>query len=80
MADKTMQVTVTVKTTRKLVLPTLPNFIRTPIDECIDVGELTEDQIREVGAMWTDALVRKSRERRSLVIAQINRKLEKTEG
>jgi hypothetical protein len=77
MEDKRAKVLVTVKTTRTLLLPTLPNFLRTPADEAVDVGDLTEDQIREVGAKWIDALVRKSRDRRGESIARLNREIAK---
>jgi hypothetical protein len=74
MAEK---VTVTVKTTRTLVLPTLPNFIRTESDESLDIASLTEEQLREIGAKWTEALVRKARELRCAKTAEINRKIQK---
>jgi hypothetical protein len=80
MAEKTQQVTVTVKTTRMLLLPTLPNYLRTPIDEAVDVGDLSEEQIREIGAKWTEALARKSRDRRGAATAQLNRMIEKQQA
>lgn len=73
----TTEVRITVKTERTVLLPTLPNFLRTPGDQAVDVGELTEEQIREVGAKWTEALVRKSRDRRGDRIAAMNRDLKK---
>lgn len=77
MEDKRSKVSVTVKTTRTLLLPTLPNYLRTPTDEIVDVGDLTEGQAREIGAKWTEALVRKSRDRRGYAIARLNREIEK---
>lgn len=81
MAEKTAVIQVTVKTSRKLYMPTVPNFVRSPradgIDDSIDVGDLSEDQLREIGARWTEALVRKGRERHGDAIARINRELEK---
>jgi hypothetical protein len=73
----TEKVTVTVKTTRTLVLPTLPNFIRTEAGELVDISSLTEEQLREIGSKWTEALVRKARERRCAKTAEINRKIQK---
>lgn len=72
MEDKRAKLSVTVKSTRTLLMPTLPNYLRTPTDEAVDVGDLTEEQVREVGAKWTEALVRKSRERRGETNARIN--------
>ena len=77
MADKTQQITVTVKTTRTLLLPSLPNFMRTPDDESIDVGELSEEQLREIGSRWTEALVRKARDRCGDATARLNKLIEK---
>lgn len=78
MEDKRSKVSVTVKTTRTLLLPTLPNYLRTPTDEAVDVGDLTEEQVREICAKWTEALVRKSRDRRGDAIARLNRKISKS--
>ena len=73
------EIRITVRTERTLLLPTLPNFLRTPDGQAMDVGDMPEDQIREVGAKWTDALVRKARERRGDKIAAMNRETEKIE-
>lgn len=76
----THEVRITVKTERTLLLPTLPNFLRTPNEQTVDVGELTEEQVREIGAKWTEELVRKSRARRHDQIAALNRELKKSSG
>lgn len=72
----TIMVNITVKTTRTLLLPMLPNFIRGQNDEAVDVADMTEEQLRELGAKWIEALVRKSRERRGDKVAALNRSLE----
>lgn len=77
MDDNRPKVSMTVTTTRTLLLPTLPNYLRTTTDETLDVGDLTEQQVREIGAQWTDALIRKSRNRKGYGIAKLNRELAK---
>jgi hypothetical protein len=74
MADK---VKITVKSERTLLLPTLPNFIRTETEEGVDISTLTEEQLREIGKHWTDALVRKARERKADVIRALNREIQR---
>jgi hypothetical protein len=73
---KPNQIFVTVKTELALLLPSIPNFIRTPDNDCIDVGDLTELQVREIGAKWTDALWRKARERKGAVIRKMNKEIQ----
>ncbi len=75
MAEK---VTVTVTTKRTLLLPTLPNFIRDERDAAIPVEDLTQDQLRELGQKWTEALMRKARDRAGDKTAALNRELRKT--
>lgn len=70
MAEK---VTVTVKTERTLLLPTLPNFIRDERDAAIPVEDLTQDQLREIGQKWTDALMRKARDRAEERMRELNK-------
>ena len=48
-------------------LPMLPNFIRARRDNaelCIDVADVSEYSLRELGALWTEALVKHSRKRK----------------
>jgi len=48
---------ITVKTERTLLLPMLPNSLRTEADEAVPIESLTQDQLREIGQQWTDALM-----------------------
>lgn len=58
-------VKITVKTPQVLILPMTPNFLRTADKDLpIDVADLTEEQLREIGAMWTKALIKKAVDRR----------------
>ena len=68
---------VTVKTERTLLLPTLPNFIRDERDVAIPVEDLTQDQLREIGQKWTEALMRKARDRVGEKISTMNKRLKK---
>lgn len=75
-----IDITVTVRLERRLKMPTLPNFIRdAATDEPVDIADLTEDQLREIGKAWTDALVRKARERVDVMVRDVNRKLAQVE-
>lgn len=68
---------ITVKTERTLLLPTLPNFLRTESDEAVPIESLTQDQLREIGQQWTDALIRKARDRGFDATKNINRQMQK---
>ena len=60
-----MKTKIMVETQMEVVLPSLPNFIRTPHkDVSVPIEDLTEDQLREIGKEWTEALIQKSRQRR----------------
>lgn len=58
------KVKITIKTERTLLLPTLPNFLRTEDGYVVPIESLTEDQLREIGQQWTDALMGKARDRK----------------
>lgn len=73
--DKTVRLTV--KTTRTLLLPKVPNFLRTEADDPVGVETLTEDQLREVGTAWTSALIENARNRRGDMTAKFNRAMER---
>jgi hypothetical protein len=68
---------ITIKTERTLLLPTLPNFLRTEGDEAVPIESLTQEQLREIGQQWTDALLRKARDKGFAATAALNRKLQK---
>jgi hypothetical protein len=55
--------TVSVKTTRRLKMPMLPNFILDADGGKVAIQELTQEQLGEVGRAWTEALQRKARDR-----------------
>lgn len=68
-------VSLTVKTTRTLLLPTVPNYLRTESDNPVDITTLTEDQLREIGTAWTAALIKRARDRRCAAARKLNRVL-----
>jgi hypothetical protein len=71
-----MKTKLTVKTELEILLPTLPDFVRTANnDVCMPIYDLTDDQIRELGNYWTNALIDKSRKKRSEKIRAINKQL-----
>ena len=45
-------------------LPRLPNYLRTDSGACIDVATLSDAGCRELGRLWTQALIRHARNRR----------------
>jgi len=69
---------ITIKTERTLLLPTLPNFLRTEGDEAVPIESLTQEQLREIGQQWTDALLRKARDKGFAATTALNRKMQKT--
>ena len=71
-----MKTKLTVKTELEILLPTLPDFVRTANnDVCMLIDDLTDDQIRELGTYWTNALIDKARKKRSAKIRAINKQL-----
>ena len=43
----------------KIELPLLPNFLRPAgTDKAMAISEFTEAELREIGAEWTEALVK----------------------
>ncbi len=71
---------ITIKTERTLLLPTLPNFLRTEGDEAVPIESLTQDLLREIGQQWTEALMRKARDRGFDATRKINRQMQKWAG
>lgn len=69
---------ITIRTERTLLLPTLPNFLRTEGDEAVPIESLTQEQLREIGQQWTDALMRKARDKGFAATASLNRKMQNT--
>ncbi len=49
----------------ELRLPTLPNFIRTENGDLIPIAQLSENELRHLGAQWTEALVNLAAKRRA---------------
>lgn len=71
--EKTVKIEV--KVAYKIKLPSVPNFMsfeKPPArwqdgwkaDSGIDVAELSDETLREVGAQWTEALLENARKRR----------------
>jgi hypothetical protein len=54
---------ITVKTERVVKLPMLPNFILTEGGDSLPIQSLSQEQLQEVGRAWTDALMRKARDK-----------------
>lgn len=54
--------TLQVKT--EIDLPSLPNFVKSPIGT-IDVADIYAEDLREIGVRWTEALIEHSRQRRA---------------
>jgi len=50
---------------REVLVPMLPNFLRTPSGDSVPVAELSEDEIREIGAKWTEALLSHAKKKRA---------------
>jgi hypothetical protein len=55
----------TLKVTFDCELPVLPNFLRSPQGQTIDVADCTDDGLRELGQKWTDALIEHAGRRRN---------------
>ena len=55
----------------EMELPSLPNFIRAKETmkgqerSVIDVADFSDEELREIGKEWTEALIEHARERRS---------------
>ena len=72
-----MKTKIMVKTEMEIVLPMLPNYIRTSnLEITLPIEDLTEEQIREIGKQWTAALVVKHNKKRQSKIRAINKKLQ----
>lgn len=67
------KISITVKTERMILLPTLPNFLRTELDECFPIENFTQEQLREIGEKWTEALMRRARDRSYEAIRRQNK-------
>ena len=55
----------------EVLMPSVPNYLRRPSasgahEVVLDVCELSEAELRKVGARWVEALVRHAAERRDL--------------
>lgn len=63
MKDRTMTASVAVS----LVLPSLPNFIRVAgkMDRSVDVADMDDKTLTDIGREWTDALIQHAKKRRS---------------
>lgn len=71
-----MKTKIVVKTEMEILLPLLPNFVRTSHkDVAIPLADLTEEQVRDIGKQWTDALVEKFRKKRREKTKALNNRL-----
>ena len=57
------EVVLTIKAERKVLLPRLPNLVRTVNGESIPIHELSQDQLEQLGRAWTEELKRKARDK-----------------
>jgi hypothetical protein len=49
----------------EILLPTLPNFVRTPKrDVAVSICDLSDAQLRQLGDSWTKALIEKAQSKR----------------
>lgn len=58
-----MSLTVTTLVERTLMMPTIPNFIRTIEGEAISIDAFSQEQLEQIGKQWTDALKQKARDK-----------------
>lgn len=73
-----MKTKITVKTELEIILPSLPNFVRTANkDVVMPIGDLSNEQIRELGSEWTEQLVQKAIQRRKQKMQELNESLQK---
>ena len=48
----------------KIKPPKTPNFIRTGEDMSVAIGDLADDDLREIGRVWTESLIERAKEMR----------------
>ena len=63
----------TVKATVRVLTPMVPNFVQTTDGQTVAVSTLTDDELREIGANWTEELIAKAHRQR----ANVNREYER---
>ncbi len=56
----------TVEVKYKVQVPMTPNFLKLENGSSVPIGTLTEKGLREIGHEWTDALVKKAKEKKGL--------------
>ncbi len=60
------------KLTLDFTVPRVPNFIRTRFEDgYVAIERLTDDELREVGKEWTEALIEHAKKRRAALAARI---------
>jgi len=65
-----------VTTEAEIILPSVPNFIRTANkDVTIPIGEIPTDQLEQIGKAWTVALIAKASERRKADTRKLNKQM-----
>ncbi len=47
-----------------LVLPMQPNYLKTVTGQTVDVSDLNDEQLQEIGKQWTVQLIQHARDRR----------------
>lgn len=52
-----------------LVVPHVPNYIATNYGGAIDVGRLNIDACKDIGRLWTKALIKNSKKRKEAIKA-----------
>lgn len=52
----------TIKVTASVKVPMVPNFLQMEDGQTIPLRAITEDGLRELGKLWTEALVERAKE------------------
>jgi hypothetical protein len=60
--------------TEPVILPTLPNFLRTDSGACVPIEAVTDAGLLELARLWGRALVRKARNKRRPAPAERQKK------
>lgn len=53
-----------IKVTAEVEVPKVPNFLRMSDGQTLPVSAAREDSLRELGRLWTEALIERAKEQR----------------
>lgn len=54
----------TVQVTYRIQVPTVPNFLRAEDGTTVPIEAITEKGLGEIGREWTDALIKKAKDKK----------------